>query len=105
MAKEQVIQTTWLTLIMIVVSFSVAMLTRLYGSGEASGALIAKVDGNTLAIKRMDESGTKIMQEVRIDLSQIVGRISRNESEIASLKTNLENQYNTIINLLSKDVR
>ena len=102
MAKEQTIQIIWIVLLMSVVTVVVNLFIQTRGSGEASGILIAKVNGNTIEIKRVDESGSKIMQEVRIDLSQLLGRTTRNELDIVALETSVERKFDTIIRMLER---
>ena len=103
MAKQLIISSAWVILIVSVTTVAVNLATQTYLYGEGSGLLVSKVDGNTAEIVRIDERGTKVVQEIKIDLTQIDSRVERNSERILELNNQINNQYHTIIDLLERE--
>lgn len=102
MAKQFAIQSVWIVLLVSVTTGVVTWATQAYTFGNASGVLSSKVDGNVKEIARIDTKGSAIVQELKIELTEVRGKVSRNEADLIEIKKTTQKQYETIIDLLTR---
>jgi len=100
MAKQLVIPSAWIILLVTVTSVTVNWATQAYILGNKYGVLGSKVENNATEIKRIDVKGSTVVQNVQIDITKLIGKVDRNESDIRAMQRVINTQYNLIIEKL-----
>ena len=103
--KTKAVKVGWNAIVMLIVAIvgmGISNNDRLFGKGVKSGTLLAKVDGNGKEIARIDTKGSAIVQDLKIELTEVRGKVSRNEADLIEIKKTTQKQYETIIELLTR---
>jgi len=90
MAKQLVIHSGIITLVVCVATFLANGGMKMWSRGENEGALKSTVVHNTEEIKRVDVEGCAPSKEVRLDLVGMKRDISSNADDVKDIKVTVE---------------
>jgi len=90
MAKQLVIHSGVITLVILVVTFLSNGGMKMWKGGEEEGALKSAVEHTKEEIKRVDKEGCSPSKEVRLDLVGMKRDISSNANDVKDIKVTVE---------------